>query len=48
MPGVRLVASHSGFDARHRNTLLRALRMNGGIRRGSRLVSDAVRPKRGT
>ncbi len=42
----RRVASYMGFGAR--NTSLRALPMTNGIGRGSRLVSEPVRPKRGS
>ncbi len=41
----RRVASRTGFGAR--NTSLRALPMTTDIGRGSRLVSEPVRPKRG-
>ena len=42
----RRVASHAGFGPR--NTSLRALPMTIGIGRGSSLVSEPVRPKRGS
>jgi hypothetical protein len=45
---ARRVASLTGFGAQARNTLLRALQMTTGIRRGSRLVSEPVRQKRGS
>ncbi len=44
----RRVASRMGFSVQARNTSLRALPMTTGIRRGSRLVSGPVRPKRGS
>ncbi len=43
---ARRVASRTGFSAR--NTLLQGLPMTVGIGRGSRLVSEPVRPKRGS
>ncbi len=45
---ARRVASRTGFGAQARNTSLRALPMTVGIGRGSRLVSEPVRPKRGS
>ncbi len=42
----RRVASHAGFGAR--NTSLQALPMTIGIGRGSPLVSEPVRSKRGS
>jgi hypothetical protein len=45
---ARGVASRMGFGAQPRNTSLRALQMTAGIRRGPRLVSEAVRQKRGS
>ena len=44
---ARRVASRTGFGAQARNTSLRALSVTIGIGRGSRLVSEPVRPKRG-
>jgi hypothetical protein len=46
--GDRRVASRMGFGAQARNTSLRALQMTNGIQRGSRLVSEPVRQKRGS
>ena len=45
---ARRVASRMGFVAQARMTSLRALQMTDGIGRGSRLVSEPVRPKRGS
>ena len=45
---ARRVASRTGFGAQARNTLLRAMQMTTGIGRGSRLVSELVREKRGS
>ncbi|MCH8060699.1 MAG: hypothetical protein IIA11_09605 [Proteobacteria bacterium] len=45
---TRRVASRTGFGAQVRNTSLRALPMTTGIGRGSRLVYEPVRLKRGS
>ncbi len=45
---ARRVASRTGFGIQARNTSLRALPMTIGIGRSSPLVSEPVRPKRGS
>ncbi len=45
---TRRIASRTGFGAQARSTSLRTLPMTNGIGRGSRLVSEPVRPKRGS